>query len=216
MNTEDRLRYCLAMIIIPTITLIIFGGLNYVHRVSNEVKTLQTEVKTKINLVEQKKQKIEEVTIEKEGLKQELDQTRLEKKRIEDELRKSKADRKAKEDSLEVFRITAYDTSIKSCGKSLNHPEYGITATGFSVKGKTRQQAMTVAVDPTVIKMGSRVRLIFLKKEFEYLNAVYVARDTGNAVKGRTIDIFFGDFGEKESSEVYRFGVQLAKVEIIK
>ena len=47
---------------------------------------------------------------------------------------------------------------------------------------------MTIAVDPSVIPIGSRVYIEGL--------GYFVAQDTGSAIKGRRIDVFMNDLEE--------------------
>ncbi len=79
------------------------------------------------------------------------------------------------------IQATAYDAS--SCGKSPSHPGYGITATG--------RQAVygVVAVDPSVIPLGSR--LYIETPDGSYVYGTAVAADTGGAIKGNRIDLCF-------------------------
>ena len=70
--------------------------------------------------------------------------------------------------SLGVFRITAY---------WMNEDEYGdMTSTG--VKAQINH---TIAVDPTVIPYGSKVKID---------GQIYVAEDCGGAVKNNVIDVW--------------------------
>ncbi len=85
------------------------------------------------------------------------------------------------------MRATAYDLSVESCGKSRNHKEYGITRTGTRATPKR-----TVAVDPNTIPLGSLLYIEFPEEESKR-NGIYVAEDTGNAVKGDIIDIYLGE-----------------------
>lgn len=106
------------------------------------------------------------------------------------------------------FTATAYDNSVQSQGKWVNQ-----TATGFSLKGHTLESARCIAVDPKVIPLGSKVRLTF-SGEYSHLNGIYTAYDTGGAIKGRKIDVFFGDGNVKQA--VRNFGRRQVKVEILK
>lgn len=84
--------------------------------------------------------------------------------------------------SLGWFTITAYCACDKCCGKAPGHPDYGVTATGTRAT-----EGRTIAVDPGVIELGSTVY-------FEGVDALvrgYVAEDTGGAIKGNRIDVFF-------------------------
>lgn len=107
----------------------------------------------------------------------------------------------------EEFIITAYDNSIGSQGKWVNQ-----TATGFNLKGHSLESAKCIAVDPTIIPLGSKVQLIF-DDEYKHLNGVYIARDTGGAIKGKRIDLFMGDGVDKKI--VNDFGKRKVKVKIL-
>jgi len=112
-----------------------------------------------------------------------------------------------------IFTATAYDLSVQSCGKTEEHPAYGITANGTDLKGQTLESARAIAVDPNVIPLGTKVYIEFIDEEYQYLNGEYTAVDTGSAIKGEKIDIFFGSGDVAE--EVRQFGVRKVKVTII-
>lgn len=88
-----------------------------------------------------------------------------------------------------TFVATAYCACEKCCGKDPSHPAYGITATGT-----TATQGRTIAVDPDVIELGSVVTID---------DHQYTAEDTGRAIKGNRIDIFFDSH-----DDALAFGVQ--------
>lgn len=90
------------------------------------------------------------------------------------------------------FKVTAYCPCSKCCGKA-----DGITATGTKVK-----QGRTIAVDPKIIPLGSKV---------EIDGHTYIAEDVGGAIKGNTIDLFFNSHDEANQwgvkyKEVYSIG----------
>src|SRR5262245_50710644 len=62
-----------------------------------------------------------------------------------------------------------------------------VTATGAAPSEKT------VAADPAVLPLGSRIRLSGLDKRY---NRVYVVMDTGPSIRGRRIDLFVRDCRE--------------------
>lgn len=105
------------------------------------------------------------------------------------------------------FIITAYDNSIESQGKWVDQ-----TATGFNLKGQSLISAKCIAVDPKVIPLGSKVELIF-DDEYSHLNDIYIARDTGGAIKGKRIDLFMGDGVDKKV--VTDFGKRKVKVRVL-
>ena len=115
----------------------------------------------------------------------------------------------------ETFTCTAYDLSVDSCGKTQTDKNYGVTANGTNLSKLTRGQAMTIAVDPSVIPLGSKVEVVF-PKEYTHLNGVYTANDTGKAIKGKIIDLFMGDYGQATPhDDVWNFGRRKVKLRIL-
>ena len=113
---------------------------------------------------------------------------------------------------LGEFEATAYDLSIQSCGKPKSSRGYGITANGTNLARHSRESAMTIAVDPNIIPLGTKVYIEF-PEQFKYLNGIYTANDTGSAIKGKIIDVFMGDFQQDTTSdEVWEFGRRKVKV----
>lgn len=98
---------------------------------------------------------------------------------------------------------TAYDLSFASCGKKPGDPGYGITASG------TRVRPGVVSVDPRVIPLGTRLYVESLDGTRDYGFAV--AEDTGGAIKGNRIDLFF-----PSSSAAKAFGRRQVRVYILK
>ena len=97
---------------------------------------------------------------------------------------------------------TAYDLSYESCGKYPDHPEYGITASG------TKAQPGTVAVDPDVIPLGTKLYIASTDGSPDYGFAT--ALDTGSAIKGYRVDLFMED-----KADAINFGVRQVKVYIL-
>ena len=71
-----------------------------------------------------------------------------------------------------------------------------------ALEGRTCKSEHTIAVDPDVIDLGSKVKIG---------NKIYVAEDTGSAVQGDVIDIFFDTH-----EEVKEFGVKYVKTWVVK
>lgn len=113
-----------------------------------------------------------------------------------------------------VFIATAYDLSVASTNKKQSHPAYGITANGTNLKGHTLESARAIAVDPKVIKLGSKVYIEFLDEEYKHLNGEFTAVDTGGAIKGNKIDVFFGS--GNVSDDIKQFGRRQVKITVLK
>ena len=112
-----------------------------------------------------------------------------------------------------IFEITAYDLSVESCGKSPGHPSYGITASGESLAGHSLESARAIAVDPSVIPLGSSVRIHFIDENMQCYDGIYRAVDTGGAVRGNHIDLFAG---ENAGHIARQIGRRRAHVEIVR
>lgn len=92
----------------------------------------------------------------------------------------------AVQESSEIFeaKVTAYCSCPKCCGIwSKDHPSrQGIDYEQYTTSGTVPTAGRTIAVDPDVIPLGSKV----------VLNGhEYVAEDTGSGVKGNHIDVYF-------------------------
>ena len=83
---------------------------------------------------------------------------------------------------LEDVTITHYDVCSKCCGKTDGITASGTRATPYS----------TVAVDPSVIPLGTDVLVDYGDGEIHY----YRADDTGSGVGGRHIDLCVGSHAE--------------------
>jgi 3D (Asp-Asp-Asp) domain-containing protein len=93
--------------------------------------------------------------------------------------------------SLGYFTVTAYCACESCCG--IWADEAATTASGVSaLEGKT------IAVDTSVIPFGTEVKIN---------GHVYTAQDTGSAINGNRIDIYF-----ENHQEALEFGVQTIEV----
>lgn len=99
-------------------------------------------------------------------------------------------------------QATAYDLSFESCGKWPGSPGYGITASG------TYAKPGTVAVDPRVIPLGTRMYIV--STDGRYVYGYCTAEDTGGAIKGNKVDLFYNT-----RSECMQFGRRSVTVYIL-
>lgn len=100
------------------------------------------------------------------------------------------------------MRATAYTADYASTGKGPGDYGYGITATG-TVARRNHGGYSSIAVDPRVIPLGTKVYV----EGYGYA----IAEDTGGAIKGDKIDVFFDG-----NNEVYNWGVKWVNVYILK
>lgn len=97
------------------------------------------------------------------------------------------------------FTATHYCSCAKCCGT-----ETGKTATGTQATAER-----TIAVDPEIIPLGSKV--IINNDVSDLIPKVYIAEDTGGAIKGNRIDIYC-----ESHQEALELGVKKVKVYLIK
>lgn len=80
-----------------------------------------------------------------------------------------------------IFNASAY-----SVGDAYTAKKWG----GKTATGTTPVQGRTIAVDPDVIPLGTKVNINF-PAPFDYMDGSYIAEDTGNSIKGKRVDIYF-------------------------
>lgn len=78
------------------------------------------------------------------------------------------------------FEITYYTADPESTGKSPGHPEYGITASGATVK-----EGQTIAADWDVLPVGTRVYIEGIGER--------IVEDTGGLIINKCIDVYVED-----------------------
>jgi 3D (Asp-Asp-Asp) domain-containing protein/cell division protein FtsB len=81
------------------------------------------------------------------------------------------------------------------------------TADGITASGEPVKEGRTIAVDPSVIALGS---LVYIESDSPLVGGFYVASDTGGAIKGNRIDVFM-----QSKDKAYQFGRQDIKVTIL-
>lgn len=109
------------------------------------------------------------------------------------------------------YIATAYDLSPASCGKSRDHWAYGVTASGYNLKGHTWSSARTVSADLSVLPLGTKLHISF-PEPYHYMSGTYTVRDTGGGVHGNHIDIFFGEDAYAEAIKFGRRSVYITRI----
>ena len=98
---------------------------------------------------------------------------------------------------IDVIEITAtaYCHCEKCCGKTPDHPAYGITRSGLNLLAKGADIRI-VAADPRVLALGTKIYIEVPEesRDNRYVTEDYgmaTVEDTGGAIKGNRIDIYF-------------------------
>lgn len=99
----------------------------------------------------------------------------------------------AKANKIEDVKVTHYCCCVECCGKS----------DGITYSGVKATPGVTVAVDTSIIPLGSDVLVDYGDGEIHY----YRADDTGSAIKGNKLDLCVGSH-----QEAINLGVRTATV----
>lgn len=86
-----------------------------------------------------------------------------------------------------IMEVTAYTAGYESTGKTLEHPEYGITASGNKVKPH-----YTVAASRS-IPFGTRLRIPEYEEFMGLDETILVVEDRGSAITKGKLDIYIKD-----------------------
>lgn len=109
-----------------------------------------------------------------------------------------------------------------SVSYTMNASAYGATklnggaGTGLTAMGKEPVGGQTVAVDPKLIPLGTKLQLTC--DSYPSVNGIYIAEDKGGAIKGKKIDIYFDDWNRDPHvarKEMLAFGRRTVVVTII-
>lgn len=144
---------------------------------------------------------IEDRMFQIENLEKEIETVKAEKQELLDEIALSELEVKntqylsCVEKHSGTFKVTAYCSCVKCCGKWATINGGGVTASGTKVK-----EGRTIAVYKNQIPFGTEVHIEGM--------GTYIAEDTGSAIKENCIDIYFDSH-----EEALKFGVKYLKVE---
>ena len=88
--------------------------------------------------------------------------------------------------SLGEFELTAYCACEKCCGywATVRPLDTNGNPIVYTASGAIAEAGTTIAVDPTIIPYGTTVKIN---------DHIYIAQDSGSAIKGNRIDIYYDD-----------------------
>lgn len=180
--------------------------------VHNE-QTLDHKVKTdKVKKIKKKQSKETKEKVKKEEIKEtNIIENKINEEKVETikteapapeakETESSNDNEQNKLISLGTFKLTAFCSCHKCCGEyALNRP---VDENGKEIvvgsSGKVLKQGVSIAVDTNIIPHNTSV---FIN------NKEYIAHDTGGAIKGNRIDVYFDNH-----QDALDFGVQHTEV----
>lgn len=123
--------------------------------------------------------------------------------RVKNELLNSKNELKQELNELNEwenigeFKITAYCSCEKCCGVWAENRPNGVV---YTASGEKAEAGKTIAVDTSVIPFGTEVKIG---------DVIYTAQDTGSAVKGNVIDVYYDSH-----EEALNHGAKYQEVEV--
>jgi 3D (Asp-Asp-Asp) domain-containing protein len=100
-------------------------------------------------------------------------------------------------ENIGEFKVTAYCSCEKCCGVWAENRPNGVV---YTASGEKAEAGKTIAVDTSVIPFGTEVKIG---------DVIYTAQDTGSAVKGNVIDVYYDSH-----EEALNHGAKYQKVEV--
>lgn len=182
-----------------------------VEKQDKNLREQKNEIKKLDSIIEENQKEILDVKEENKNLKIIIEQKEKEKQEIIDTKSKEieELNNKNKELSNKLSTLPSRGESASS-GKEIymqatGYTAYcngcsGTTATGINLRSNPNQKV--IAVDPKIIPLGTKVHV----EGYGYA----VAADTGGAIKGNKIDLFF-----PEKQTAINWGRQNVKVKIL-
>ena len=176
---------------------VLYGG--YAHaQLLQKVDQMEAQQMNDATVINSLVERCDSLLNENDALKGNLQVVQDEKANLEAELEQTKR---------------LHPTVSRGSGRSIDvevtaYTDGGNTATGFNLSGCSREDAMVIAVDPSIIPLGTQVYVEF-EDAWSHYNGVYTASDTGGAINGNIIDIFVGHGND---SEAMQFGRRTATV----
>lgn len=193
-NNDDW--YVIMMLLI---FILLLAYLSYSLIITEDInKQLEQQLK-ELNLqVETLTEENTELKEDKELIREMYDE--LKKTLYQDSSRGSYTSKLMKKVTLEA---TAYTLREEECGKSIDHPQYGITASGNKVEAWN-----TVAMDKS-IPFGTKIYIPYFADKPN--KGIFTVHDRGGLIKSNNIDIYMEDL-----SDALEFGRRELEVYILK
>lgn len=149
----------------------------------------------KVNDLETKNQSLNNTAADLEDL---LEEYYIENRDLSQELEELKANILEDDNVLNYkgeFLATAYCSCAICCDEyASNRPVVNYREIVFTASGSIAEQGVTVAVDPKVIPIGTKIYIEGI--------GVRIAQDTGGMIKGNRLDIYYNNHDDAWNSAV--------------
>ena len=175
-------------------------------KLSSANKNLSSKVEDQSDAIMELTTKLREAEQTKKSQANQIDQ-------LEADLKKKRASR-ANSSAVSVKTVSAKTTSTAKTNTSTSvagMTQFRSTAYSYgttTASGTHVQEGRTIAVDPSVIPLGTKVRITC--PSYPSINGVYTAEDTGRVIKGNIIDVYI-----QSHSKAIDYGRRTIYVEIL-
>lgn len=201
LNTNKRVsrwrRNTVFLVLLTGITAV--GAFEHVETVKHN-RELQNVANTQQKIIQQSK---EQIAQKDKQLQKSNSQIKNQQKQIQTLKKRVQQLSERGQDSIGNMDITSSLTMIATWYDN----QGGINGTGITKIGTPPIDGVTVAVDPQVIPLHSRILVKFRDGHTHE----YIAQDTGSAIIGNRIDIY-----DSNSHECFTNGIQTVTVMVIK
>lgn len=166
-----------------------------ISKVSGALESAETQLKESKAQLASERETEKSLTVKLDALEKQVKtqdkQLQADKKLIQKQQQEIK---KAKKSTMAFSHLSSRGASIPSdatiyrmIATAYTISDAGMNGLGITATGTRATPGRTIAVDPNLIPLGSRVEI--LCPTFPELNGVYVAEDTGGAIHGHHIDV---------------------------
>lgn len=167
----------------------------YTWELSTRNKELQSQNETLLNQVQDTQSQLESFSTQLKDSNVKLEECIAQLRNREELLGLNRGGTPVSRNASRPEVVRSYQMSATAYGSTrLN----GGTGTGLVALGRAPVEGRTLAVDPNVIPLGSRVLLVC--QSVPDVNGVYTAEDTGGAIGEGRVDIYFDDINSDPQS----------------
>lgn len=169
---------------------------NIIKEKESRINGQEKKINEQVNTISKQEKELKRLKDEKDKLSSQISKLNKDVSELKTELTKTNDNQNIKKLSSKEFKnsssftITHYCKCSKCCGEWSDEP---------TASGKWPKEGRTIAVDPKVIPLGTKVNIN---------GQEYIAEDTGSAIKGNRIDVYCDNHSEALSKGKYTANVR--------